>query len=261
LVDINDTLEQSVFAENIARQRGLLQTLDPRLKAIALVALAFVVSLSHSPAAIAALYLFGLVLAAYSAIPLGFFIKRVWVAVVLFTGIVAFPALFITPGPLLAALPFGLAVTRTGALSALFLVSRAGTSVSFAVLFVLSTPWNDVLRALGVLRVPDVIVLVLGMTYRYIHLLLHAASDMVLSRKSRVLKRLSGAEERRLMAATSGALLGKSLQLSGEVYLAMESRGYRGYPRTMDRFRMRGLDWTAALSVSSIVAAALWLGR
>ena len=101
LVDINDTLEHSVFAENIARQRGLLQAFDPRLKAIALVALAVAVSLSHSPAVIAALYLVGLVLAAYSAIPLGSFIKRVWVAVVLFTGIVAFPALFFTPGPVL----------------------------------------------------------------------------------------------------------------------------------------------------------------
>jgi cobalt/nickel transport system permease protein len=155
----------------------------------------------------------------------------------------------------------GIEITRTGAMTALFLLLRVGTSVSFAVLFVLSTPWNNVMKAMGVLRVPDVIVLVLGMTYRYIHLLLHIANDMFLSRKSRILRRMSGAEERRLMAATSGTLLGKSLQLSSEVYLAMESRGYRGYPRTMDRFRMRWFDWVAALIVSLITAAAIWLGR
>ncbi len=261
LIDINDTLEQTVFAETIARQKGLLQALDPRLKAIALVMLLFAVSLSREITVLVALYCFALILAAASAVPLGFFIKRVWLFIPFFTGIVALPALFITPGPILVHLPFGTAITRTGAMTALFLLLRVGTSVSFAVLFVLSTPWNNVLRALGVLRVPDVIVLVLGMTYRYIHLLLHSAADMFLSRKSRVLRRMSGAEERRMIAATSATLLGKSLQLSSEVYLAMESRGYRGYPRTIDRFHMQQRDWASALAVSLVVAAAIWFGR
>lgn len=261
LVDINNTLEQSIFAEKIARQKGLLQALDPRLKVIAMLMLLFAVSLSHQLAVIAALYVCALILAAVSAVPLGFFIKRVWILIPFFTGIVALPALFITPGPTLLSLPLGIVITRTGAMTALFLLLRVGTSVSFAVLFVLSTPWNNVLKAMGILRVPDVIVLVLGMTYRYIHLLLHIANDMFLSRKSRILRRMSGAEERRLLAATSGTLLGKSLQLSSEVYLAMESRGYRGYPRTMDRFRMHWFDWAAALVVICVTAAAIWLGR
>jgi len=110
------------------------------------------------------------------------------------------------------------------------------------------------------LRVSDVLILILGMTYRYIHLLLHLANDMFLSRKSRILRRLSRAEERRLMAATSGILLGKSLHLSSEVYLAMESRGFRGYPRTMDRFQMRRLDWAAGLVVVFVTLLAI-VGR
>ena len=261
LVDINNTLEQSIFAEKIARQKGLLQALDPRLKLISIVMLLFAVSLSRQLSVIAVLYFWALILAAASAIPLGFFIKRVWVFIPFFTGVVALPALFITPGPVLINLPFGMVITHTGAVTALFLLLRVGTSVSFAVLFVLSTPWNSVLKALGVLRVPDVIVLVLGMTYRYIHLLLHTANDMFLSRKSRILRRMSGAEERRLTAATAGTLLGKSLQLSSEVHLAMESRGYRGYPRTMDRFQMQWFDWAAALVVIIVTAVAIWMGR
>lgn len=261
LVDINNALEQSVFAEKIARQKGLLQALDPRLKVISMLMLLFAVSLSRQLTVIAALYFCALILAAASAVPLGFFIKRVWVFIPFFTGVVALPALFITPGPTLINLPFGLVITHTGAMSALFLLLRVGTSVSFTVLFILTTQWNSVLKALGVLRVPDVIVLVLGMTYRYIHLLLHIANDMFLSRKSRILRRMSGAEERRLTAATAGTLLGKSLQLSSEVHLAMESRGYRGYPRTMDRFHMQWFDWVAALVVIFVASAAIWMGR
>lgn len=261
LTDLNNTLEQSVFAEKIARQRGMLQALDPRLKVVSMLLLLLAVSLSHQLAVIAALYFCALLLAVVSAVPLGFFIKRVWVFIPFFTGIVALPAIFITPGPTLVQLPLGLVITQTGVTTALFLLLRVGTSVSFAVLFILSTSWNNVLKALGVLHVPDVIVLVLGMTYRYIHLLLHTASDMFLSRKSRVLKRMTGAEERSLIAATSGTLLGKSLQLSSEVYLAMESRGFRGYPRTMERFQMRWFDWTAALVVLFVTALAIWAGR
>ncbi len=260
LVDINNTLEQSIFAEKISRQKGLLQVLDPRLKIIALIMLLFAVSLSHQLAGIIGLYVCALILAAVSNIPLGFFIKRVWVFIPFFTGVVALPALFITPGPTLAYLPFGLVITRTGALTALFLLLRVGTSVSMATLFVLTTPWNSVLKALGVLHVPDVLILTLGMTYRYIHLLLHLANDMFLSRKSRIMRRLTGNEERHLMAATSGVLLGKSLQLSSEVYLAMESRGFRGYPHTMDRFRMRWFDWVTGMAVTIAAILAIWKG-
>jgi len=38
----------------------------------------------------------------------------------------------------------------------------------------------------------------------------------------------------------------QSLQVSSEVYLAMQSRGFRNYPRTLDTFKMRRTDWLAA---------------
>jgi cobalt/nickel transport system permease protein len=261
LLDINHALEQSVFAERIARGAGLLQELDPRLKILSAVLLLLAVSLSHSLLVILILYFLALVLAFFSKIPLGFFIKRVWLLIPFFTGVVALPALFITPGPVLAHLPLGLVITQTGFTTALFLLLRVGTSVSVAVLLMLTTPWNSVLKALGVLRVPAIIILILGMTYRYIHLLLHLTNDMFLSRKSRLLRRMNGPEERRMIAATSGTLLNKSLQVSSEVYLAMQSRGFRNYPRTLDTFKMRRIDWLAGALVVITAAAAIWMGR
>jgi cobalt/nickel transport system permease protein len=261
LVDINHTLEQSLFAEQTARQRGLLQRLDPRLKILSMFLMLLAISLSRSLIVIAALYLLTLGLALLSRVPLAFLIKRVWLFVLLFTGVVALPALFMTPGPVLADLPLGLVITRTGLLTALFLLLRVGSSVSIAVLFMLTTPWNSILKALGVLHVPAVVILTLGMTYRYIHLLLHITNDMFLSRKSRLLRRMTGLEERRLVAATSGALLNKSLQVSSDVYLVMQSRGFRNYPRTMDTFKMQTIDWLAGMVVVITVAAAIWLGR
>ena len=261
LADISNTLEQSLFAEEIARRRGLLQSLDPRVKVVSILLLLIAVSLSRSLAVIAGLYLVALVLAWLSSVPMSFFVKRVWLFMPFFTGIIAIPAFFITPGPPLAHLPLGLVITRTGALTALFLLSRVSTSVSLAVLLVLTTPWNSVLKALGVLRVPDVFVLILGMTFRYIYLLLHTTNDMLLSRKSRVIGRMSTAAERRLIAASAGVLLTRSLDLSGDVYLAMQSRGFRGYPRTMDTWKMRAQDWAWGAGMLAVAAVAIWLGR
>jgi cobalt/nickel transport system permease protein len=261
LANIGQTLEQSIFAEDVSRRTGLLQSLDPRVKLIAILALLIAVSLSRRLDVLAAAYGLALLLAWASAVPMGFFVKRVWLFLPFFTGVIALPAFFMTPGPPLVHLPLGLIITRTGALTALFLLLRVSSSVSFGILLVLTTPWNTVLKALSVLRVPDPFILILGMTYRYIYLLLHTLNDMLLSRKSRVVGRLSGAEERRLMAASAGTLLGKSLHLSSEVYLAMQSRGFTGSPRTMDTFHLKTADWAWGAALLLAAVGLIWLGR
>jgi cobalt ECF transporter T component CbiQ len=261
LENISHTFEQSLFAEEVARRRGLLQQLDPRVKVVTTLALLLAASLSHSLWVLLALYGLALALAVVSALPLGFFIKRVWLFLPFFTGIIALPALFLTPGPPLVPLPLGLVITRTGALTALFLLMRVSTSVSFSILLVLTTPWNTLLKALSVLRIPDAVIVIFGMTYRYIYLLLNTLNDMFLSRKSRVVGRLSGSEQRRLIGATAGTVLGKSLHLSSEVYLAMQARGFHGRPRTLDTFTMQPRDWLWGALLLAAAAVLIWLGR
>jgi cobalt/nickel transport system permease protein len=261
LTDLTHALEQSLFAETISRQAGLLQALDPRVKIISIISLLLSVSLSHSLPVLLSLYGMALLLAWLSSIPLDFFIRRVWLFMPFFTGLIALPALFITPGPALVSLPFGLAITKTGAVTVLFLLLRVSTSVSLGVLLILTTPWTTLLKALSVLRVPEGFLLILGMTYRYIFLLLLTAEDMFLSRRSRIIGRLHPAEARRILAASAGTLLNKSLSLSSEVYLAMQARGYRGKSRTVNAFQMRSIDWAWGTGIILIAALAVWLGR
>jgi cobalt ECF transporter T component CbiQ len=261
LQGISETLERSLFAEEISGRQGLLQSLDPRVKLIATLALLIGASLSRSLLVIAAIYVLALVLAMLSAIPGAFFVKRVWLVLPFFTGLIILPALFITPGPPLVQLPLGLTITRTGLTTVLFLLLRVSTSVSLTLLLILTTPWNTVLGALSVLRIPDVFILILGMTYRYIYLLLHLANDMFLSRKSRVVGRLNTADDRRIIAATSATLLSKSLNMSSEVYLAMQSRGFRGSVVTLKPFKMKPRDWLWGGVLLSIAVLAIILGR
>jgi cobalt/nickel transport system permease protein len=261
LSGITQTLERSLFAEAISLQPGLFQALDPRLKILATLALLIGVSTARNLWVIGCVYLLVVCFALASAIPADFFIRRVWLAVPLFTGLIALPALFMVPGQSLLHLPFGLIVTRTGAQSVLFLLLRVSTSLSIVLLLILTTPWNTVLAALSVLKVPDVFILILGMTIRYIYLLLHIANDMFLSRKSRVIGRMSGSEERHMLAAIGATLLSKSLNMSSEVYLAMVSRGYRGAVVTFKPFRMRQQDWYWAAFFIAITMLIIYLGR
>ncbi len=111
------------------------------------------------------------------------------------------------------------------------------------------------------LRVPVVPVVVLGMTYRYILLMIATAREMLESRRSRMVGRLDAQEGRRMAISAAGVLLSKTMQLSGEVYLAMQSRGFRGDVYVLDEFRMDGRNWMALLLLFALAAAALWAGR
>jgi len=260
LHSIAETLERGLFAEEISLRSGLFQKLDARVKVLATLVLLIGVSLSRNLWVILGIYILTFGLALASAIPADFFIRRVWLALPFFTGVLVLPALFLTPGPALLQLPLGLAITRPGLLTGLFLLLRVSTSLSLAMLLILTTPWNTVLSALGVLHVPEVFLLILGMTYRYIYLLLHSANDMFMSRKSRTVGRLTDAEARKTLASISATLLSKSLNLSSEVYLAMQSRGFRGTIVTLKPFRMHRRDWLWSVFFFVAAGSAIFLG-
>ena len=99
------------------------------------------------------------------------------------------------------------------------------------------------------------------MTYRYVFEILRTTLDMLESRRSRTVGALSPADSRRLAASAVGVLLSKSFQLSGDVHLAMQSRGFRGEVRVLPDFRARTVDWCWLAGFVLLAAAALWWGR
>ena len=111
------------------------------------------------------------------------------------------------------------------------------------------------------LRLPVAIVVVLGMTYRYIFLLVDSARDMLEARRSRMVGRLPGPDRRRLAAAIVGVLMSKTMQLSGDVYSAMLSRGFRGEVYLLDDFRSTALDWLMLVVFAAIAVSAFYFGR
>lgn len=262
LIGISDAMERALYAEELAAINGALQRLDPRVKVVGILALIVAVALARNILVILALFGVALLLALLSHVPLRTLAARVWLGALLFTGALALPAIFITPGTIVYRLPLlGWPIIAQGLTGATYLISRVETAATFSLLLVLCTPWIQVLKALRVLRVPVVFVVILGMTYRYIFLMLQTARDMFESRQSRLVGVLDSADRRRLASASVGVLLSKTFQLSNEVYMAMLSRGFRGEVYTLDEFQMQPRDWAWLAGFVGLSALAIWLGR
>ena len=257
-----DALQHTFDAEEIAKKNGLLQRLDPRIKILAILPLIVIAALTRRLPVIIVLFAIAVAIALLSSVPLATLAKRVWLAVLTFTGVISVPALFLTPGRAICSLPLlGWNVTGPGLRAAVYLTMRAETAATFSVVLILCTPWSNMLKALRVLRVPAVLVVILGMTYRYIFLLLRTAHDMFESRKSRMVGHLDGRELRKMAAASAGVLMSKTLQLSGDVYQAMRSRGFQGEVYVLDEFQTSWLDWVMLALFSAIALLAFWFGR
>ena len=262
-----DLMRQVMFSDDTCAQPGLLQRVDPRVKIVALFWMLVIGALAHTVAALLVLYAATLVLAACSALPLRYFIKRVWLFVPIFTGIVLIPATLsiITGGEVIVTLwhwhgqPQG--ITRGGVMSALLVVCRVASSISLVVLLTLTTPWTRLLASLRTLGVPRMFVLTIGMAYRYLYLLLGTVTDMFTARKSRTVgAQRHDREARRFVFATAGVLIGKAMTMSEEVHLAMVSRGYRGDAKALSQPRPSRSDLLFAVTVA-VFGAALLVGE
>jgi cobalt/nickel transport system permease protein len=250
---------EAIFAEELASGAGFLQGLDPRVKLAGLLSLIVAAISVHRVWVLGLLVACGVLLAQSSRVPMRLLILRVWLPVLSFSGWIALPAIFLVPGDVVARVPFP--ITSQGLSSAAMLILRVEAATTFAVLMVLSTEWARILKSLRFFRVPIVIVVILGMTYRYLFLLLKSAQEMFESRQSRLVGPLPGAERRRIVSGTVGVLLARTFQLSSEVHCAMQSRGFQGEVHLLEDPLIQARDWMLLVGFAAISCAAIAVGR
>ncbi|MGA8028424.1 MAG: cobalt transporter CbiM [Bryobacteraceae bacterium] len=259
---LSHAIQEVFLAEDLARSKGFLQDLDARVKLTGMAFLVGAAIATHRLWVLAAIFGLGVLLAVLSRVSLSFLVKRIWLAVLAFTGTIALPALLLVRGDALFRIPLlKWPVTAQGLKSAEFLILRAETAATLSFLLVLCTPWNQLLRALRFFRIPAVFVVIVQMAYRYVFLFLRTAQDIIESRQTRLVGRLEPSEQRRLAAATVGVLLDKSLRLSTEVHTAMQARGFRGDVRLLEDLGMKANDWLQLTAFIGTALLAIWLGR
>ncbi len=256
---------QALYDDETAAQPGLLQALDPRAKAVSLLAFLLYALMTRRLAMLGALYVFALALAAASRISLRAFLVRTWVFIPLFSLLLAVPALFsaVSPGRAVASVG-GLTVTEQGLRAAAFFLGRVTVSVSLTVLLSMTTRHFELLKALRAFGVPQVFVMVLGISVRYIYLFVGVVEDTYRAIRSRVGFAVCPQRGQRLVAGNMAHLWMRSYQMNEHVYQAMLARGFRGEPVALHRFRMGARDgwWVGACAAVLLgLIGAEWMMR
>lgn len=238
-------LKDSIFAEEHAKAYGFLQSLDPRVKIISFLLLVIQALLTGSIVVLLFLYVFCLLLVLISRIGLGFFLKRTWIFIPLFSLFIALPAIF-GPGEALLTwhiLGTKFIITRQGLGGAVIFVMRVITCVSFVVLLNITTRHFDLLKVLRIFKIPQIFIMTLGMCYRYVYLFIGIIQNTYLAIKSRVGMRVQYRKGQNIVAWNIASLWGRSVGLNEEVYRAMLSRGYQGEVLVWNDFKIRARDY------------------
>ena len=265
-------LEEAFISETYAKRDGLLQSLDPRAKLISILIVIFATSMIGDLDLLIFVYLATLLFAYLSKIELLFFIKRVWLFIPVFAGIIALPMIFniffpgdplfqvlhLGPGAHLGpfSLPESIFVTKQGVNMAVIFTMRVATCVSAVVLLFITTPQQVLFKSLRSVGVPKIYVLTLEMAYRYIFLLMDMVREMYVAKKARTIKSRSMFEEQKWVGGRMGYTLIRSIDLSEKVHKAMLSRGFNGDVKVMQQFKMKNRDYLAvavAISLSVLL--------
>lgn len=235
-------IEDTMFNERTSRKNGLLQRIGPRLKIASLLSFVVVLSLQKSLEGIAPFLVVSFLLVVASKVPLRMFAKKLLPPFV-FTFLISIPVVLnlVVGGESLFVLlrtgealrigtlqlPEEIAITAQGVKTAATLCARVLVSVSFVFLMTMTTPPNTLMKSLSTFF-PGSLKPVVSISYRYIFFLVRRVEHFVMGLTSRKITALDPSKGRRWVASRMGVLFSMSMELSRELTMAMESRGYKG---------------------------------
>jgi cobalt/nickel transport system permease protein len=269
--------QESFVTESFSKRPGVLQSLDPRVKLISILAIVLALSLTRDMRVLIAVYAIELLFSHLSRIEVGFFIKRVWLFIPLFTGVIALPMTIniFLPGEMLYpiaslgpgahlgpfALPETVYITKEGLHAAAVFTLRVAASVSAVVLLFLTTPQQLLFKSLRSVGVPKLYVLTLEMAYRYIFLLLGLIEEMHIAKRSRTILPRPIFEEQKWVGGRIGYILIRSLGMSEKVHMAMVSRGFNGDVKIMQDLKATPRDYIAGAAAISFSLALVLISQ
>jgi cobalt/nickel transport system permease protein len=163
------------------------------------------------------------VVIAVSRVPVTYLLKRLVVEVPFVVFAVLMP--FIALGPRIEIL--GVSVSEAGLLAGWGLLAKGTLGVLASLTLAATTEPDDVLRGLQRLRLPELLVQIMGFMIRYLDVVTDEMRRMLTAMRSR------GCEPRSprhwpALAKALGALFIRSYERGERVHLAMLSRGYTG---------------------------------
>jgi cobalt/nickel transport system permease protein len=122
-----------------------------------------------------------------------------------------------------------------------------------------TTRWNAITSAMKNFFIPDIFVLVLDITIKYIVMLGDFALNMLYALRLRSV----GKNDKKYtsLSGVAGTMFIKSKEMAEDMYHAMACRGYTGEYRVFNKFRFTLIDLPYTMIFIGIVLLFIYLGR
>ena len=124
--------------------------------------------------------------------------------------------------------------------NSLYLILKVFITIVLVNILSYTTKWNDIVKALKVLFVPDLFILIFSITINYIYILGEIALNMLYALKLRSIGK--NKEKGNSILRIIGNLFLKSKIMAEEMYSAMECRGFTGEYKSTAKFTIKGID-------------------
>ena len=143
--------------------------------------------------------------------------------------------------------------------SSIMITSKVFATVTAVSILSHSTKWTDITSALKRFFVPDIFILVLDITLKYIVMLGDFALNMFYALKLRSVGR--NRSKYTALSGIAGTLFIKSKEMAEEMYYAMECRGFTGEYHVYSNFKFTIADFAYIVIHIGIFILFLYVGR
>jgi energy-coupling factor transporter transmembrane protein EcfT len=254
---------------------GFLQIIDARVKVLFLLLFVVIVSIKNAilPEGVIAVFLLGL--AAVSRLNIANHYRKIFLLTFIFGILLALPSAcnIVTPGELVLPVwhfdkshtigpfivPATIGITAEGLRRIVIFSLRVMNSLSITLLILATTPFMEFIRALKVLRVPDIFLLTVTLTYKYILVFTTTVYDLHLAKMSRLTDVERDSDARMWVAGRMAFIYRKSQQRCEEVFRAMVARGMSGSVKLRLMPPLTRRDWLAAAGTIISAILILWV--
>jgi cobalt/nickel transport system permease protein len=258
------------FLDPYRPRNSLVHRLDPRIKLV--LAVAFILTNALLPSGAWPFYilLFALILSVevISDLGMAYALKRSSLALPFM--LAALPLIFTIPGVSLFSFsvgPWQIHASLQGLERFISITIKSWLSVQAAIVLAASTSFPDLLVAMRALYVPQLLVSVFGLMWRYMFVLVDEASRLLRARSARSGQSdLPGARtggslswRARVTGGMAGSLFLRAFERSDRIYMAMVSRGYDGEVRALPLPQVQPTQWVVLVAGLGLLVAFLGL--
>jgi cobalt ECF transporter T component CbiQ len=244
---------------DMSSKTGLMQSFNPQVKAFFLLTMIILISLLHSEVMQLWVTLLIVILYVLSNVSICFVYKRLLLTSFVFGFLVVAPAMvnLFSKGEIIYSfihfqseykwwiyhLPKDIGITKEGVLFVVRFFLRVFNSVSVVFLILYTTSFNDIVKSFKVLHVPDMFLMVVLLTWKFLFVLTQTLEESYLAIKSRWWNHVSGGQARQIVAGRVSYIFRRAWTKYDEMYNAMISRGYTGKVRVNDPKKWRARDY------------------